>query len=388
MSSGYIPRGSYAPLPDGYVPAPPPPLPPGPPPPPLPPGPPPGIYAPSPPPPLPPGPPPGIYAPSPPPPLPPGPPPHDALLSFPSAQHILFGLLTNIHNAIYNRDFLLWLGSSLHITNPEYHIRIFVHGGSASTLIENSYNARHNIPHMFTSDIDVSCLINPALEDKYIPMRTYVVKECFDVIINWINNREWYRDIMRVYEENRMTIAELNEMPITIYRDTLSDEDTLLNSEIFSNPHYFRQVIPAGCPVSLSIHPNLGYRSGGRLNLMNLGNIKIMSRTVPPVEILDFSYPSRLYDGINMLWDTTSDIVPFREGPYIFMIPTVLSGYIEQLVGIAGNTRENKQRKRRNRSIRLRKILNSNRRLNTRRVNIMRYNYKLKNNSWLRNWLR
>lgn len=312
----------------------------------------------------------------------------------PFLQYFILDLLTQIHNTIFSpvfRKSLDAFAESKDLNDYDKTLNnvfnFFVKGGSAIKLhevLESMPDIRDYFPFEFEGDIDTTVIVNP--ESKHFGE---IRAKLFEQILTHLLNYSVYYDkstiaffdsISRSYVDAGLALdGGAWTKKINFFEEALSEDDFILSERIYNNFLYRNYVISDNFPFIIEVHPNLTYRS----TPLGLATIRLKTRTKPSLDVIDFSFPSRMYKGLDIEWKSVELVSFSKKIPNLgiapsfqtdFLLSDELSTYIEHRVSAKLNSRVEKQRKRTARANRLRNtVIHRLRTRNTIKKNRLNY---------------
>ena len=143
----------------------------------------------------------------------------------------------------------------------------------------------------------------------------------------------------------------------TYYSDSIYESELVKNIELEIESFN----IPKGCPFNIIIKPNVSFKDykTGKTSIFNTALIKIVTRTDPPIDLIDIVFPSKLNNKIKLEWDI-HNTEEFSSNGYTFHVADPFSVYVDQALSAKTNTRKNKINSRTRRAYKLLKKFHGN----------------------------
>ena len=268
--------------------------------------------------------------------------------------------ITRIHKTLYSYPLIqtIFQGHDAPTSELDCFQRVyalFLKGSNAFPLLQMESSATLGSPvafPIFSSDFDCTLLIDPA-NPSFQTIRDILLTELVYCLMSCIDTPFFWAVLQDLYEECGFQTDGLGFGSIDVRSEALTPEDMAVSEHVYTSEAIRTARIMPGCPFQFVIHPNLSYRGSS----LGFALFKIQTRTVPPLDILDISVPSRMYANIAQDWKLHMGrriaILP----NYVFFVSDYVATYIDYRLAAKKNTRKQKSKKRNNLANRLRNTI-------------------------------
>lgn len=270
----------------------------------------------------------------------------ETIYQHPAVQYVCLHYLTNLHRMLFRPETLMkiiqilqFLGQPVVMDFTKLYT-FFLKGGNVLPLLSNP-NAE--IPIAFTGDFDATLLLNPSMDNTLFKiMREALIVEIIHTLHLLLPMPTDCAVLLQAFEQLGLVMEPYAPFPFDVRDSALTPDDLDLDKFLYKSRGISQFQFPPNCPLRCVILPNLSFGS----KTLNLTLIKVVTRTIPPLDLIDISIPSRYYQNIEFEWKIHKTI-HFRPNRHVeFMIADSLNAYIEYRIAALTDSRAVKKNAR------------------------------------------
>jgi hypothetical protein len=272
--------------------------------------------------------------------------PLGTIYEHPAVQYLCLHYMTTIHRMLSRPETIMKLirimqslGQPI-VMDFSTLYTFFLKGGNVLPLLANPHA---QIPIHFTGDFDATLLLNPSMDPLLFKiMREALIVEIVHTLQQLLPMPPDMDILRKAFVQLGLVMEPIGPLPFDVRTTALTPDDLELDTLLYQSKGFKEIRFPPECPLRCVIQPNLSFGS----NTLNFTLIKIVTRTVPPMDLLDISIPSRFYKNIEFEWDIHRT-THFRPNPHVeFLLADSLSTYIAYRIAALTDSRPNKQASR------------------------------------------